>query len=104
MREEKEAATSKSDASRWTFGSDLRSGGSLHHDRWTGDAAELAAKNVVAVCPVVGWWRERPRFERYSAKARYALVISIRTPGVETDIYTPVAVKIGVPVVVAAGG
>lgn len=100
MREEQEPASSQSDSSRWMFGSDLRSGGSLHHDRWTGPAAELAAKNFIAVYPVVGWWRERPRFERFTAKARYALVVSIRTPELETDIYTPVAVKLGVPIVV----
>ncbi len=102
MREEKEPASSQSDSSRWMLGSDLRSGGSLHHDRWTGSAAELAAKNFIAIYPVVGWWRERPRFERFTAKARYALVVSIRTPELETDIYTPVAIKLGVPVVVPA--
>lgn len=98
MREEQEAATSGSDSSMWEFGPDLRSAGSLHHDRWRGPAAELAAKAAVAVFPVVGWWRERPRFGRLTAKARYALVVSIRTPGIETDIYTPVAQLIGLPV------
>jgi hypothetical protein len=31
---------------------------------------------------------------------RYALVVSLETPGVETDIWTPVAQQVGVPVVI----
>jgi hypothetical protein len=98
MREEEEVATSESDSPKWEFGPDLRSAGSLHHDRWRGPAAELADKATIAVFPVVGWWRERPRFGRLTTKARYALVVSIRTPGIETDIYTPVAQLIGLPI------
>jgi hypothetical protein len=38
---------------------------------------------------------------RSNLGARYALVVSIETPGVETDIWTPVAQQIGVPVEIA---
>lgn len=34
----------------------------------------------------------------FTAGARYALLVSIETPGVDTDIWTPVANQIGVPV------
>ena len=47
---------------------------------------------------VGGWWRERPRLERWDETVRYALVVIINTPYMETDIYTPVAVQGGIPV------
>jgi hypothetical protein len=50
------------------------------------------------VYPTLGWWRTRPRENRYDREIHYSLVVSIATPGVETDIYTPVAVQIGIAV------
>jgi hypothetical protein len=95
-RGEGEKATSKSDSDKWMFGSDLRSAGSLHSDRWTGTAVDLANKGFLAVYPTVGWWKERPRLRRGESRTRYSLVVSIRTPGVDTDIYTPVAIQLGI--------
>ncbi len=80
------------------LGSDLRSAGSIHSDRWTGTAVALAEKEYLAVYPTVGWWKERRRLGRWNTRTRYALVVSIRTPGVETDIYTPVAIQLGIPI------
>jgi len=102
VREDGEKATSIGDSKNWVLGPDLRSKGSLHSDRWFGPAVELAAKDCLAVYPVVGWWRERPRFDRWSSRARYALIVSIRAPKVEADIYTPVAIRLGVPVAVTS--
>lgn len=42
------------------------------------------------------WLVEEARSQR--AGARYSLLVSIGTPGVETDIWTPVAHQIGVPI------
>lgn len=97
-RAEDETATSKSDSEQWLFGSDIRSAGSIHSDRWRGAAVDLASKGFLAVYPTVGWWKERPRLGRGETRTRYALVVSIRTPGVDTDIYTPVAIQLGIPV------
>lgn len=82
------------DSGQWTLGERLRALGSIHSDTWHGTAAELADRGHVAVYPVLGWWKERPNLQRWGKRARYALVITIRTPGVETDIYTPVANQI----------
>ena len=82
----------------WMLGEKLRNFGSIHSDTWRGTAAELAARGSIAVYPVMGWWKERPKLERWGKQARYALIITIRTPEVETDIYTPVANMIGVQV------
>jgi len=90
--------------SKWVLGDNFRHRGSLHQDVWRGNAADLASRGFVAVYPSTGWWRTRPAQERYDLPARYSLVISIRTPETEVDLYTPiaqhVAAQVAVPVVV----
>lgn len=81
---------SKSDAKRWVVGPDLRGFGSLHSDRWTGTAAELAARGYVGVFPVIGWWRERHHLGRWNKEARYSLLISISTPEESVELYTAI--------------
>lgn len=72
--------------------------GSLHSNVWNGTAAELAQNNLLAVYPVMGWWKDRPNLGCCNKHARYALIVSLKTPSVETDIYTPVANQINIPV------
>jgi len=84
-------AETTGDFSDWLLGSDLRTRGSIHSDFWRGTAAALAEKHYVAVFPVKGWWSESPHLQRWDKEVRYSLIVSIRTPGVDTDIYTPVA-------------
>ena len=74
----------------WSLGTNLRHLGSLHSDTWTGTAAALAARGVLAVFPVTGWWKTRKKQERYDKTARYALIISIRTPETDVDLYNVV--------------
>lgn len=87
----------------WLFGPKSISAGSLHMDIWEGAAVELAARNMLYVRPVSGWWRERAALRRYDSKARYALVVSIETPDSEIDLYTPIEALIPtlVPIAVA---
>jgi hypothetical protein len=99
-RDEAYQRQSISDAEEWQLGSNLRGLGSVHSDTWTGLASALAEKGYIAVYPVIGWWKERPKFERWGNQARYALVVSIKTPEVETDIYTAVKNQIAVPVTI----
>lgn len=80
----------------WLLGRTLREKGSLHHDRWKGTAADLASRESIAVYPVVGWWRERHQLGRWERAARYAIVVSIRTPETGVDIYEPVANQVQV--------
>ncbi len=74
----------------WLLGDRLRHRGSLHQDRWHGTAAELANRGFVAVYPSKGWWRTRPAQERYDRPAHYSLIVSIRAPQIDVDLYTPV--------------
>lgn len=95
-RDEEYQSLSISDSDEWLLGGNLRGLGSVHSDTWTGSATALAEKGFVAVYPVIGWWKERTNFECWGKQARYSLVVSIKTPEVETDIYTAVKNKISV--------
>jgi hypothetical protein len=79
----------------WAIG-EARNVGSIHSDIWSGTAAQLAASNLIAVHPAVGWWRERHHLNRWNKAARYSLIVSVHLPQQNVDIYTPVANKVGI--------
>lgn len=78
----------------WYLGVGNRDVGSIHSDFCDDLAVNLCDANYVAVYPVIGWWRERSHLGKYNEKVRYALVLSIETPEVEVDLYTPIITKI----------
>lgn len=82
----------------WLLGAQYRHKGSLHQDVWRGTAAELANRGFVAVYPGMGWWRTRAKLERYDSATRYSLLISIRTPATEVDLYNAVSLQAKVPI------
>jgi hypothetical protein len=59
---------------------------------------DLAARGHIAVYPTYGWWNKRPNLMGYEKSTHYALVATITTP--TTDIYTPVANAINIPILV----
>jgi Subtilase family len=79
----------------WLLGT-FRDRGSLHADFWSGSAADLAGRDAVGVFPVGGWWKEKPYLERFDGLARYALIVTIRAPGSNVDIFTPVEAAVTV--------
>ena len=95
-REDDEHPGTEGAADHWRLG-ETRNVGSIHSDLWSGTAVELAGSNLIAVHPAVGWWRERPHLGRFNRQARYSLIVSFSLPGQEVDIYTPVAVQLGIP-------
>lgn len=82
----------------WILGPLLRDRGSIHSDIWRGTAAELAERDAIGIFPIGGWWKEKAHLHRWERSARYALVVTIRAPGSDVDIYTAIANKIGVPI------
>jgi hypothetical protein len=96
--EDQQKVSSSSDTRKWELGQKLRNLGSVHSDVWTGSAAQLADAGMIAVYPVSGWWKNRPKQNRWSRTARYSLILSLETDAIETDLYTPIANQIGVPV------
>lgn len=63
----------------WELGHRLRNRGSLRADIWKGSAADLAARDTIAVYPTSGWWRENPSHQRGNSQVRYSLLVSLRT-------------------------
>lgn len=92
--DEYDSDSALSTAGHWQLGSTARNRGSIHSDIWLGTSAELAASNLIAITPVIGWWRERPHLGRWDSKTRYSLIVSIETEDASVDVYTPVAQQI----------
>lgn len=84
--------TSGSD--RWFLGSENRDVGSIHSDFIKASAVDLCQAKYLAVFPVIGWWRERSHLGKIDNKVRYALAVSISTPDVNVDLYTPIVTQI----------
>jgi Subtilase family len=82
----------------WTLGLNKPTNGSIHSNLWTGTAAQLANRRYIAIHPTNGWWRTRPRENRYDSEAPYSLIVTLSTPDQTVDIYTPVANQIGIAV------
>ena len=68
--------------------------GSVHSDSWTGTAAQLAACNLLAVYPIIGWWRQRTHLNKIETSTRYSLIVTLETPVTDIELYTPVEVAI----------
>jgi hypothetical protein len=96
LEEENLDAATTTGEENWYLGQS-RDVGSLHSDIWNGSAAELTRRDALAVYPIGGWWKEKPRLGRYNKDVRYTLCVSLRALAAE-DIYTPIAISLGVPV------
>jgi hypothetical protein len=82
----------------WFLGARTRERGSLHCDIWTGSAADLAEREVIAIYPVSGWWKDQPKRDRSERGVRYALIVSIETGAEGVDIWTPIAQQVGIQI------
>lgn len=78
----------------WVLGASSISAGSLHCDVWRGSGAQLAARSMICVKPVSGWWKERRTREVCEQQARYALIVTLTAPESEIDLYTPITTVI----------
>jgi hypothetical protein len=96
-REENDDSTHESDTD-WYFGKKIRSKGSVHSDYWEGTAEDLATRDHIAVYPTSGWWKIKDFKNNANRSARYALIVSISTPGQDTDIYNIVKNEIVIPI------
>lgn len=83
-------APAREDDPNWVIGPASVAAGSLHSDLWMGAAIDLADRQHVAVYPVLGWWRDRPQLRRHSEQIRYALVVTLASPGVDVELYSEI--------------
>lgn len=95
---EEGSSTSSGDDPNWMLGTRNRHRGSLHSDIWRGQAADLASRGMLAIFPVSGWWKTRPKLERYDQHADYSLLVSIRAPEVDVELYTAIENQVKVVV------
>ncbi len=89
------------DDAGWVFGPTSIAAGSIHCDEWKGSGAKLASRDMICVKPVSGWWKERSKVEVCEQQARYALVVTLASPDVDIDLYTPISTAIQPEVEVA---
>jgi hypothetical protein len=103
--QEKDGTAADKEADCWLLGPKALQAGSLHCDLWRGHAVDLAGHDAVAVYPVGGWWKSHVGQQRVTDKGRYALVISIATPGQAVDLYAEIdnAVRVAAEVAVPVG-
>ncbi|GGE60497.1 hypothetical protein GGR41_000826 [Paenalcaligenes hominis] len=99
-RDNEEYFSSRDSDSAWLVGPSGRHRGSIHSDIWKGTAADLASRGAIAIYPSSGWWKSRPRLERYDQSVRYSLIVSIRVPEVDVDLYTPIENQISTPIAI----
>lgn len=83
---------------RWLIGSNQRNLGSLHQDVWEGHGADLAECDLLSIYPVGGWWKNNKRADRADLPLRYSLILSLHTAAETADLYTPITLKLAVPV------
>jgi hypothetical protein len=98
LEEEESKPATSTDASGWYLGTQARNTGSIHSDQLQATAADLAERGVIAVYPVSGWWKDQQKRDRSDAGARYALIVTIETDATDVDIWTPVAISVGIPI------
>lgn len=84
----------RNDSSRWNIGIKRRNHGSIHSDSIVDTAVNISACNMISVFPATGWWKSRK--SKKDSTIKYSLVVSLEVP--ETDIYTPIAQKIGIEI------
>lgn len=48
-----------------------------------------------------GWWKSRQALKQYDRAVRYSLIVSIKAPEVDIDLYTPIENQISVPILVS---
>lgn len=100
MREDEENLEGTSGSSRWYLGQS-RNCGSIHSDFIIENAVDLCECNFIAVYPIGGWWKERTYLGKSECKVRYSLIVSISTPDINVDLYTPIINQIQNPIEVS---
>lgn len=98
MREED--YVKENENNNWLLGENLRNKGSIHKDIWEGSAADLATRNLIAIYPTGGWWKNRKKLNRHNEQVRYSLVITIDTQNENIDIYNTVKNQIEIPIAI----
>jgi hypothetical protein len=90
----KDKGEGTSGSGNWYLGTRNRDVGSIHSDFRTQYGIDLCDAKLIAVYPVIGWWKERTNLKCQNKKIRYSLIVSISTLEKEVDFYTPIVNQI----------
>ena len=60
-------------------------------------AIDLANRDLIAVYPVIGWWRERPDHEHCKNEARFSLILSLESADTDLDLYAAIKTELDIP-------
>jgi hypothetical protein len=74
----------------WAIGKKSNLKGSIRKDFITVNGIELSERNVLAIIPKNGWYKNLKRQNKFNEVVRYSLIVSIETEETEIDLYTPV--------------
>ena len=85
IREANDSINNRNQYDGWQLGRNAFVG-SVHSDIWEGSAIELAAMGGIAIIPEAGWWKTKKASYRFNEKARYSLIVSIRTKEIHSEI------------------
>ncbi len=89
-----DSVRSVKDDDNWKFGPKAQGAGSLISDEWIGPAVNLLQRDQLCIRPVGGWWKTSSEKAIRASKGRYSLVVTLETPDVSQDIYTPIEVEL----------
>jgi hypothetical protein len=80
----------KRDGVKWEIGTKSGSKGSIKKDYITVTGREMSERNILAVFPKNGWYKNLKRQNKFNEKVRYSLIVSLETEELNVDLYTPV--------------
>lgn len=87
----------KRDGVKWEIGTKIGSKGSIRKDFITATGREMSERNILAVYPKNGWYKNLKRQNKFNEKVRYSLIVSLETEELDVDLYTPVLNQLAIP-------
>lgn len=79
----------------WTLGR-VTMKGSIRKDMLTLSGREMSERNILAVYPKNGWFKNLKKQNKFNEEVKYSLVISIESEKADVDLYSPVLAKVSV--------
>jgi hypothetical protein len=58
---------------------------------------EMSERNILAVFPKNGWYKNLKRQNKFNEVVRYSLIVSLETEENDIDLYTPVMNQLAIP-------
>jgi len=78
----------------WFLGANQRNKGCIISDIWEASATDIAQLEHIAIYPIGGWWKTRPKHGKGNTKSKYSLILSLETDDSSIDIYSRVENKV----------